>query len=167
MLQLHCTGTPREIGHSHGTGAKSQVHGSIAFYLSLFQQKCNLDWAAVTREAEKYVARLEVTCPRHLDKMRGIAEGAGVGFLDVLALNMRTEIMFELFTEAEGVRAMGPVANGGGVNGGHKLPEEGRDDDFPSDGCTSLSFHPPSSASGTSSSLLAQTGTGSPPKPPI
>jgi isopenicillin-N N-acyltransferase-like protein len=144
-----------QIGHSHGAGAKSQVHGSIAFYTTLFQQKCDLDWPAVTREAEKYVARLEVTCPRYLDEMRGIAEGAGVGFLDVLALNVRTEIMFGLFTEAEGVRAKGSAVttNGNGVvNGRQQRPAEG--DDFPSDGCTSLSFHPPSSASGAS--FLAQ-----------
>ncbi|KAH8767439.1 acyl-coenzyme A:6-aminopenicillanic acid acyl-transferase-domain-containing protein [Diaporthe sp. PMI_573] len=118
MLQIHCTGSPREIGHSHGAGAKSQVHGSIAFYTTLFQQKCDLDWPAVTREAEKYVARLEVTCPRYLDEMRGIADGSGVGFLDVLALNVRTEIMFGLFTEAEGVRAKGSAVttNGNGAS---------------------------------------------------
>lgn len=175
MLQLHCSGTPREaskqhhspihlpstapppanpptqIGHAHGSGARAQVHGSIAFYTALFQQKCDLDWPAVTREAEKYVPRLSATCPRHLDEIRGIADGAGVGFLDVLALNVRTEIIFGIFTEAEAVRARGAV-NGvndsNGVNGKHAT----EDADFPSDGCTSLAFHSPSS----SSSFLAQ-----------
>ncbi|POS72902.1 isopenicillin-N N-acyltransferase [Diaporthe helianthi] len=150
------------IGHTHGHGAKSQVHGSIAFYSHLFQQKCALDWPAVTREAEKYVSRLEVTCPRYLDEMRGIAEGAGVGFLDVLALNVRTEIMFGLFTEAEAVRAKGETQggiNGCGGGGGGVNGKDG-EDDFPSDGCTSLSFHPPNPSSSTtsgSSSFLAQS----------
>lgn len=106
----------------------------------------------MTREAAKYVPQLEATCPRYLDEMRGIAEGAGVGFLDILALNVRTEIMFGLFTEAEAVRARGVTTstNGNGVVGGEHRAE----DDFPSDGCTSLSFHPsPSSGGG---SLLAQ-----------
>ncbi|KAG8169299.1 hypothetical protein KVR01_000044 [Diaporthe batatas] len=156
MLQLHCSGTPREMGHTHGHNAKLQVHGSINFYRNLFQQKCALDWPAVTREAEKYVPQLEATCPRYLDEMRGIGEGAGVGFLDIVALNVRTEIMFGLFTEAEAVRAKGAgavitTANGNGVvNGEHKTEDE---KDFPSDGCTSLSLHPPSSSSG---SFLAQ-----------
>lgn len=180
MLQIHCSGSPREasqppsrinptaptnpqtqIGHAHGTGAKTQVHGSIAFYTRLFQQKCALDWAAVTREAEKYVPRLSETCPRYLDEMRGVADGAGVGFLDVLALNVRTEIMFGLFTDAEAVRAKGGAAaatttNGNGVvnGGGERHPPTRGDDDFPSDGCTALSYHPPSKSS--SSSLLAQ-----------
>lgn len=125
------------------------MHGSIAFYTALFQQKCDLDWAAVTREAEKYVARLGVTCPRYLDEIRGIADGAGVGFLDVLALNVRTEIMFGLFTEAEAARARGSSSKGvNGANGVNGKPHA--DDDFPSDGCTSLAF------TSASSSFLAQ-----------
>lgn len=178
MLQLHCSGTPREasknlnttdphqahhltsqpqIGQAHGSGAKAQVHGSIAFYTALFQQKCDLDWAAVTREAEKYVPQLTVSCPQYLDEIRGIADGAGLAFLDVLALNVRTEIMFGLFTEAEAARAKGAGSNGvngtnGGVNGKHPGAAAG-DDDFPSDGCTSLAF---TTTSSSSSSFLAQ-----------
>lgn len=125
------------------------MHGSIAFYTALFQQKCDLDWAAVRREAEKYVARLGVTCPRYLDEIRGIADGAGVGFLDILALNVRTEIMFGLFTEAEAARARGGSSNG--VNGANGVNGKTHaDDDFPSDGCTSLAF------TSASSSFLAQ-----------
>ena len=98
----------------------------------------------MTREEDRYVARLSATCPRHLDEIRGIADGAGVGFLDVLALNVRTEIMFGLFTEAEAARARGP--------GG-----DGADDDFPSDGCTSLAFTSrPGPHGGPPSCFLAQ-----------
>lgn len=150
---------PTQIGHAHGSGARAQVHGSIAFYTALFRQKCDLDWAAVTREAEKYVSRLSVTCPRYLDEIRGIADGAGVGFLDVLALNVRTEIVFGRFTEAEAVRARGAVNGVNGVNGGSGVDgHQAGDDDFPSDGCTSLAFtSPPVSGSGLpSSSFLAQ-----------
>lgn len=110
----------------------------------------------MTREAEKYVARLAVTCPRYLDEIRGIADGAGVGFLDVLALNVRTEIMFGLFTEAEAARARGAGSSKGvngvngtnGVNGHHAASGE-----FPSDGCTSLAF---TSRGPSPSSFLAQ-----------
>lgn len=174
MLQLHCSGTPREasknlnttdphqahhltsqpqIGQAHGSGAKAQVHGSIAFYTALFRQKCDLDWAAVTREAERYVPPLSVSCPQYLDEIRGIADGAGVAFLDVLALNVRTEIMFGLFTEAEAARAKGAANNSvNGVNGTNGVNSKHHDaeGDFPSDGCTSLAF------TTTSSSFLAQ-----------
>ena len=32
--------------------------------------------------------------PQYLEEMRGIAEGAGVAFADILAINTRTEVMF-------------------------------------------------------------------------
>lgn len=148
---------PAQIGHAHGSGAKAQVLGSIAFYTTLFQQRCDLDWAAVTREAEKYVARLSVTCPRYLDEIRGIADGAGVSFLDILALNVRTEIIFGIFTEAEAARAKGPAKAVNGVNGSNGVNGHHAEDDFPSDGCTSLAFTSPSTAGGPpSSSFLAQ-----------
>lgn len=102
----------------------------------------------MTREAEKYVARLSLTCPRYLDEIRGIADGAGVGFLDVLALNVRTEIMFGLFTETEAARARGASKGVNGVNGHDAASSE-----FPSDGCTSLAF---TSGGPSPSSFLAQ-----------
>lgn len=57
-----------------------------------------MDWAAVRIEAEKHVQPLTAMCPRYVDEMRGVAEGAGVDFLDIVALNVRTEITFGLFT---------------------------------------------------------------------
>ncbi|KAK7992855.1 hypothetical protein PG988_001649 [Apiospora saccharicola] len=65
--------------------------------------------------------------PQHLDEIRGIAEGARVDFLDVLALNVRTEITFGLFTDD----APSSTSAGGGATNG-EMPE--------SDGCTSLSW---------------------------
>ncbi|KAI3393292.1 hypothetical protein diail_4474 [Diaporthe ilicicola] len=147
------------IGQAHGSGARSQVHGSIAFYAALFQKTCALGWAGVTREAEKYVAPLEASCPRYLDEMRGIAEGAGVTFLDVLALNVRTEITFGLYTSGDDDAAAAAAINGAtngvnGVNGVNGKPAAaaaaaaaGDGKDFPSDGCTSLAFTSPSGTS--------------------
>lgn len=73
-------------------------------------------WDDVTSEASKYVAPLRATCPRYLEELEGLAAGAGAPFLSVLALNVRTEITFGLFTQG----SSSPAA------------------DLPSDGCTSL-----------------------------
>lgn len=121
MLEIRCSGSPRDIGYAHGSLAKPQVKGSISFYATLFQERCSLDWAAVTQEARNYVHPLEKICPRYLEETRGLADGAGVEFLDVLALNVRTEIMFGLFTGPEG-------------------DDDNHIDDIPSDGCTSIGF---------------------------
>ncbi|KAI4597395.1 hypothetical protein KJ359_004501 [Pestalotiopsis sp. 9143b] len=120
MLEVRCSGSPREIGETHGRLAAPQIRGSIAFYSQLFQKTCSLSWPEVLREAEQYVAPLETLTPRFIEEIRGIAAGAGVDFLDVLALNVRTEINFGLFT--------GDAASQTKVA------------DTPSDGCTALSW---------------------------
>lgn len=119
MLELHCSGSPRQIGHTHGLDASSQVKGSIFFYSTLFQESCSMTWQEVKHEASKYISTLQQSCPRYLDEIEGVADGAGVDFLDVLALNVRTEIMFGLFID--------PIKHHGKAL-----------DDIPSDGCTSL-----------------------------
>ncbi|KAK8085282.1 hypothetical protein PG997_006553 [Apiospora hydei] len=146
MLEIHCSGTPYEIGLQHGQQARTQVLGSLAFYRQLFQETCGLDWPAVQAEAERYVEPLTRLAPRHLDEIRGIAEGSGVDFLDILALNVRTEINFGLFTEPSST---------GGTAAISKMPE--------SDGCTSLSWfsagledNEPISSPKSSFSYLAQ-----------
>ncbi|KAK8018658.1 isopenicillin-N n-acyltransferase [Apiospora marii] len=123
MLEIRCSGTPHEIGLAHGQQARTQVLGSLTFYRQQFQETCGLDWPAVRAEAERYVAPLTRIAPRHLDEIRGIAEGSGVEFLDVLALNVRTEITFGLFTDD---------ASSSSATGLGAMPE--------SDGCTSLSW---------------------------
>jgi len=42
---------------------------------------------------------LTTSWPAYVAEMRGIAEGAGVDFLDILAMNVRTEIAFGNFSD--------------------------------------------------------------------
>lgn len=86
------------------------------------------------------MATITRLAPRYLDEIRGIAEGSGVDFLDVLALNVRTEITFGLFTDDPSNSS----STMSGATAG-EMPE--------SDGCTSLSWFaaaqmdPPSTSS--------------------
>ncbi|KAL4725642.1 hypothetical protein ACLX1H_007791 [Fusarium chlamydosporum] len=99
MLQVHCSGTPYEIGHEHGITAKDKVKGSLAFYEGLFQETCSMDWEAIRKEASKYIEPLQKLSSRYVDEMRGLADGADVDLVDIVALNVRTEITFSLFTD--------------------------------------------------------------------
>jgi len=99
MLEVLCTGTPHTISLSHGTSAKSPIHGSIAFYKALFQSKCKMDWDTVKSFAAKYQPYLEQSFPQYIEEMTGVAEGAGVSYDDILALNVRTEIAFGAFND--------------------------------------------------------------------
>ncbi|KAF4963977.1 hypothetical protein FSARC_8056 [Fusarium sarcochroum] len=98
MLEVHCSGTPYEIGHQHGTAAKEKVAGSLVFYEELFQKTCSMNWGSVRQEAQKYVEPLRKLSSRHVEELQGLADGAGVDLLDIVALNVRTEITFSLYT---------------------------------------------------------------------
>ncbi|KAI0484048.1 acyl-coenzyme A:6-aminopenicillanic acid acyl-transferase-domain-containing protein [Xylariaceae sp. FL0804] len=126
MLEIRCSGTPHEIGVTHGVQAKTQIEGSIAFYGKLFRDSSSMEWPEVVQEATRYVAPLEELAPRYMAEIRGIAAGAGLPFLDVVALNVRTEIAFGLFTDTSR-------------------------DAPPSDGCTSLGWLTTASPSSSSS----------------
>ncbi|KAM0494647.1 hypothetical protein ACHAP8_008515 [Fusarium lateritium] len=99
MLEVRCSGTPYEIGHQHGAIAKDKVNGSLSFYEWLFQETCSMNWEAVRQEAKKYIEPLRIISPRHAEELQGLADGAGVDLLDIVALNVRTEITFSLYTE--------------------------------------------------------------------
>lgn len=88
-----------QIGITHGSEAKDRVHGSLSFYQAHLKKVCGLDWEQVREEAARYVEPLERTCPRYVDEMRGVAEGSGLELLDIVAINVRTEIMFGLWTD--------------------------------------------------------------------
>ncbi|OJJ50301.1 hypothetical protein ASPZODRAFT_59106 [Penicilliopsis zonata CBS 506.65] len=115
MLDITCSGTPYEIGFTHGSQAKKEVHGSIAFYTTLFRSSARLSWAEAREKASLFAEGLQTTEPRYYEEMCGIAAGAEIPVLDVVALNVRSEITFGLF-----------------VQDAAAAPE--------SDGCTSLSL---------------------------
>lgn len=117
MLDIQCSGTPYEIGHTHGKLARDKIVRSITFYRQLFQESCSLSWAEVLQEASTYFQRLKEIAPRYLVEISGIADGANIPFLDILALNVRSEINFGLFSNK----------TKGAIN-------------VPSDGCTSLGW---------------------------
>jgi isopenicillin-N N-acyltransferase-like protein len=59
-----------------------------------------LTWPQVRLEAVKFLSTLQQPMWMPLvEEMRGVADGAGVGFDDVLSLNVRTEIAYGMFSD--------------------------------------------------------------------
>lgn len=99
MLEVSCTGTPHQVGLQHGRAAKEHIGRAIKFYESLFREKSKMDWETVKLFGLKYQPYLEANWPQYISEMRGVAEGAGVAYEDILALNVRTEIAFGAFND--------------------------------------------------------------------
>ncbi len=92
--QVRVDGTPRERGRQYGEQARDRVRRSIEAYEEVFAHYTGWRWPDVQREATRYIAPIERFDVRYLEEMRGIAEGADAAFEDVLAINVRTEVMF-------------------------------------------------------------------------
>jgi isopenicillin-N N-acyltransferase-like protein len=90
------TGGPRERGRAYGVAARDRVHGTIELYRSIFERYASLGWADVRARAGRFVEAIDTYDEQALPEIEGIAEGAGVDAEDVLAANLRTEIMFGL-----------------------------------------------------------------------
>ena len=87
-------GGPRERGRSYGEQAGERVRRSIDAYRDVFRSYAGWEWATVIDHARAYADPIERFDPVYLEEIRGIAEGAGVDEADVLAINVRTEVMF-------------------------------------------------------------------------
>jgi isopenicillin-N N-acyltransferase-like protein len=81
-------------GRGYGEGARERVQRSLEAYEGVFEHYAGWDWAKVIEEARRFESPIADFEPRYLEEIRGIADGAGAGFDDVLALNVRTEVMF-------------------------------------------------------------------------
>jgi len=87
------TGGPRERGRAYGQAARDRVHGSIELYRAIFRHYTGLTWDQVRDRAGAFVEPIDALDVQLLPEMEGIAEGAAVDAEDVLALNVRTEVM--------------------------------------------------------------------------
>lgn len=84
-------GTPYEIGLNHGRTASDRVRKSCEGNVNSFIGKI------ITRlEAERLATRFAENVrrfrPEYLEEIRGIAEGSGLPFMDIMILNCRTEL---------------------------------------------------------------------------
>lgn len=87
-------GAPRERGQAYGEQARDRVRRSVDGYRDLFGALTGWGWERIRKEAARFdepIAAFDETCA---EELRGIAEGAAVDLVDVLALNVRTEIVY-------------------------------------------------------------------------
>jgi isopenicillin-N N-acyltransferase-like protein len=111
-------GGPRERGRQYGEQARESIHLSISSYREVFMHYAQWDSDVVRREALRFEGPIEAYGRPYLEELQGIADGAGVPFEDVLAINVRTEVMF-----AATARAAQAAFRGGECSSVAVLPE--------------------------------------------
>ena len=113
-------GEPQERGRQYGEQARERMLRSRAAYEEVFGHLTSWGWGQVTGEALRYAPSIRAFRPEYLEEMRGMAEGSGLRFEDILALNVRSEIMFA--TKARQALS-GPLAGAGECTAFAALPD--------------------------------------------
>jgi isopenicillin-N N-acyltransferase-like protein len=84
--------TPRERGRQYGEQARAQIAVSVDFYKGEFEERSGLTWDEVRARAPRWLPLIEAYHPDALEEVRGLAEGSGFAFEEILALNGRSEL---------------------------------------------------------------------------
>jgi len=87
-------GTSYQRGRQYGRQAAARIRLSVQAYQQIFAHFAGWDWPTVRREAARFEAPIGKVMPAYLEELRGIADGAGLDLVDVLAINVRTEVMY-------------------------------------------------------------------------
>lgn len=83
---------PRERGRQYGEAARDRIAASVAFYAESVARKTGLSWPEVQDRAGAWVPIIEGYLPGIVPELRGIADGSGRIFEEIVALNSRGEL---------------------------------------------------------------------------
>ena len=108
-------GSPFERGRQHGERARDRVALSLKNYADLFAF-CGMGWDEAQRAALPYRDAIGALDGTLLEEMEGIAQGAGRPFGEILALNVRTEIMPASFMAGADMGECTAIAVGQGAS---------------------------------------------------
>ena len=83
------SGGPFERGYQHGEQLSAEIAETIDFYRTIFE----LSEAEILNQARFFQNLIIAFDPAYMEEIKGIAQGAGVDPLWIVALNARTEIL--------------------------------------------------------------------------
>lgn len=95
-------GDARQRGLDYGRQARERIRRTRAAYAEVYTHYAGWDWDRARAEAQQFVAPIHDFHADSIEEMAGIADGAGLEFADVLAINLRTEILFAAKVRAAG-----------------------------------------------------------------
>lgn len=105
---------PRERGRQYGEQARQQIAVSVGFYKREFEQRSGLAWDEIRRRTPRWVPLIDAYHPEALEEVRGIADGSGFAFEEILALNGRGELRAGDPFAAEGCTSFSLTQNAAG-----------------------------------------------------
>jgi isopenicillin-N N-acyltransferase-like protein len=93
--EIECRGTAYEIGLQYGKAARGNIHKALALLiagLAMSPHRANRD--EILACSRKYLANVRAFDPSGIDRVRGMADGAGIGFDEAFAIHCYLELVF-------------------------------------------------------------------------
>jgi isopenicillin-N N-acyltransferase like protein len=94
---LQVTGSPYDQGRAQGVALRDRILHNRDVYFDRFWQEGGVAPDEILRRAALYRQAIAAQNPSYLEGVRGIAAGAAVSELEVVALNVRYEILYDAF----------------------------------------------------------------------
>ena len=98
-------GTPHDRGQQYGSRCREMIARVVEFYRWIFAIKSKLDWDQSLEKAAEFVTVLNDYDSDIMEEIEGIARGADRPVAEIVALNVRTELLFLLAPGAGQARA--------------------------------------------------------------
>lgn len=92
-------GSPHEVGLKHGKEARREIEHNLDVYFRRFKNETELPREEALSRASKYLDVIGKQNPAYAAAMKGVAEGAGIEPLEIVALNVRYELMYSQFSK--------------------------------------------------------------------
>ncbi|WP_019122556.1 C45 family autoproteolytic acyltransferase/hydolase [Brevibacillus massiliensis] len=85
---------PFQRGKFIGERVSDKINGNVEIYKKIFKEYANADWDTVQTKALRFVEPIQEYAPEMIEELKGMAKGSDLDLADLIALNVRTEIMF-------------------------------------------------------------------------
>jgi isopenicillin-N N-acyltransferase like protein len=107
------------MGFIHGRDAADKIRHNLEVYFRRFKNETELSKEQVFERAQKYLQVIRRVNPAYAETMEGVALGANLKLLEIVALNVRYELMYSQFAKI-GIR---PIPGTYGCTAFAAMPE--------------------------------------------
>ncbi len=94
-------GSPHDRGSQYGEKCRTMISNTIAFYKKVFEYESRLNWEMSLRKAAEFIAPIRAYDQDIMEELEGIATGSRRSLEEIVAINVRSELLFLLATRAE------------------------------------------------------------------
>lgn len=91
---ISISGSSYDLGFQHGRQAKKAIQGNVRFYMKFWEYFGGVKQGQILKDAQKFIPYIEKLAPELLEELKGVAEGSGLQFEEIVALNARWELNY-------------------------------------------------------------------------